>query len=65
MAKQQTTMQAKRIEIALDLIDFCGSDLSISSCRDFFKLHDENYDVDIDEQEQTAIFFIALGLIRK
>lgn len=57
----QTTTQARKLEIALDLIDFCGADLTVSACHDFFRIHD----YESNEQEQTEIFMIALGLIKK
>ena len=56
----ETLHQDKQIEIAVDLIDFCGGALSISDAHAFFKIRDYN----LSDEQRNAIFLTALSLTK-
>lgn len=46
--------------IATDLLEFCGNDLSVQASRDFFKVRDLD---DLSKQDKSDIFILALTLL--
>lgn len=52
---------SKQLEIAQDLVDFCGGELTVSTAKEFFIARDYN----LTPEEERRVLLTALSLIQK
>lgn len=52
--------QSKKIQIAVDLIDFCGRDLTASKAFEFFTVRKYN----LTDGQERSVMLLALAMLR-